>query len=150
MKIIRWSFGLVFTALLVSCSSYQQQAGVIGGLVGAATGAAFGDDHQDVIAGAAVGAAVGAGGAAIHEQNQRRNYERYGIPPDGARSGVEPNPSPAPPADPGQPDYPVARATGNPSQVISPFPPHQRIDISGFRSGQLARDPKSGQVFRVP
>lgn len=135
---------------LWSCSSYQQQAGVVGGLVGAAAGAAFGDDHQDVIAGAAVGAAVGAGGAAIHEESRRRNYGRYGIPPDGAESGVVPESQGDPPSDPSEPEYPVARRTNDPDQVLSPFPPHQRIDVSGFGSGELARDPKTGKIFRVP
>ena len=56
-----------------------------------------------------------------------------------------------PPADPVQPgDYPVATPTANPNEVISPFPPYNLIDVEGFRSGQLARDPSNKQIFRVP
>lgn len=143
---------------LSSCTSYQQQAGLIGGLAGAGLGAAFGDDHQDVIAGAAVGAAVGAGGAAIHEESRRRNYERYGIPPEGQGGQAPPQeygqyeevPGPAADPEPAGPDYPVARRTNNPDEVESPYPPHHRINVGGFRSGQLAKDPKTGKIFQVP
>ncbi len=50
---------------LASCTSYQQQAGVVGGIAGALAGAAFGDDHQDVIAwrGVSVAGAGMRGGA---------------------------------------------------------------------------------------
>jgi len=145
---------LLASLALASCTSYQAQSGVIGGLVGAGLGAAFGDDHQDVVAGAAVGAAVGAGGAAVHEQSvRRRDYERYGIPPDSEAAPTAPPRETAPPrtSDPApDPDYPVAQLTEDPNQVLSPFPPHHRIDITGFRSGQLAKDPQSGQIFRIP
>jgi hypothetical protein len=146
--------------LFCSCSSYQKQAGLIGGLAGAGLGAAFGDDHQDAIAGALVGAAVGAGGAAIHEKSRQdpRQYERYGIPPDEPASppqhqGIhDPQGQLGPVVDPepAAPNYPVARRTNNADEVESPYPPHHRINISGFRSGQLAKDPKSGKIFRVP
>jgi hypothetical protein len=47
-------------------------------------------------------------------------------------------------------EYPVARPTANPNEVISPFPPYNLIDIEGFRTGQLARDPSNNRIFRVP
>jgi hypothetical protein len=34
--------------------------------------------------------------------------------------------------------------------VTSPYEPYNIIDIEGFRSGQLARDPSNNQIFRVP
>jgi hypothetical protein len=34
--------------------------------------------------------------------------------------------------------------------VISPYEPYHVIDIEGFRSGQLARDPSNNRIFRVP
>lgn len=47
-------------------------------------------------------------------------------------------------------DYPVAATTDRPNIVRSPYPPYDEIDVSDFRSGQLARDPKNKQIFRVP
>ena len=150
--------GVVLAGPLCSCSSYQQQAGVIGGLAGAGLGAAFGDDHQDAIAGALVGAAVGAGGAALHERSRQdpRQYERYGIPPDQPelqyeRQGIhEPQLGPAVDPAPVKPSYPIARRTNNPNEVESPYPPNHRINVEGFQSGQLAKDPKTGKIFQVP
>jgi len=46
--------------------------------------------------------------------------------------------------------YPVAERTANPNQVISPFPPYNVIDVTGFNSGQLARDPSNNEIFRLP
>lgn len=157
-----------------SCSPYQQTAGAWGGLAGAMAGAAFGDDHQDVVAGAAVGAALGAGGAAAHEESRRRqqgsygtrDYDRYGIPPQQRnqtqRSGYgqdyeQRSYERAPALDDSlldepaaEPEYPVARRSNDPGQVFSPYAPNQRIDVTGFRSGQLAKDPRNGKIFRVP
>ena len=48
-------------------------------------------------------------------------------------------------------DYPVAERTGTPNRVISPYGPNFNvIDITGFVSGQLARDPSNNKIFRVP
>lgn len=47
--------------------------------------------------------------------------------------------------------YPVAERTQNhPNQVISPYPPFNVIDITGFNPGQLARDPSNNRIFRIP
>ena len=57
----------------------------------------------------------------------------------------------SPPSDPvADGKHPLARKTANPNEVISPYPPHHRIDITGFKSGQLARDPWNGEIFRIP
>ncbi|MBK1827874.1 hypothetical protein [Haloferula rosea] len=136
---------------MASCTTYQQQAGLIGGVAGAAAGAAFGDDSQDVIAGAAAGAALGAGAAAVHENHVRkRDYARYGIPapednpPAGGSGGAPPPPKQE------STEYPVAQRTSDPNEVLSPYPPHHRINVEGFKSGQLARDPKNQKIFRIP
>jgi hypothetical protein len=142
------AFALPVAALSIigsSCSSYQQQAGLIGGLAGDGRGSATGDSHQDGIAGA----------AAIHEQGRRRDYERYGIPPDEPhepyQQGEAQNQELGPGADPDPlPRYPLAMGTSNPDEVESPFPPNHRINISGFSSGQLAKDPKNGKIFQIP
>jgi len=57
--------------------------------------------------------------------------------------------TPTPPAT-GQEEYPLAKPTKNPDQVISPYEPYNVIDISGFHSGQLARDPSNRKIFRIP
>lgn len=57
-------------------------------------------------------------------------------------------PSPEPP--PTRESYPTAERTANPNQVISPYKPFNVIDVEGFRSGQLAKDPSNGKIFRVP
>jgi len=46
--------------------------------------------------------------------------------------------------------YPVAERTENPNFVISPYPPFNVIDVTGFNSGQLAEDPSTNKIFRVP
>ena len=57
-------------------------------------------------------------------------------------------PPPQQPTRPGE--YPTATRTANPNEVISPYEPYNVIDVEGFRSGQLARDPSNNQIFRVP
>lgn len=59
---------------------------------------------------------------------------------------------PEPPAPAPQPrqDYPYARKTNNPNQVVSPYAPYNVIDVEGFKSGQPAKDPSNGKIFRVP
>jgi len=60
-------------------------------------------------------------------------------------SGPAPAPTPAP-----RPSYPDAKRTSNPNQVISPYAPYNVIDVEGFKSGSLAKDPSNGKIFRVP
>lgn len=57
-------------------------------------------------------------------------------------------PEPAPPTATG--GYPTARPTEDPDQVISPYDPFNVIDVAGFKSGQLVRDPSNRKIFRVP
>lgn len=58
------------------------------------------------------------------------------------------NPAPDAPTRPGE--YPLARPTAKPGEVISPYEPYNVIDVTGFTSGQLARDPSNKKIFRVP
>jgi hypothetical protein len=60
-----------------------------------------------------------------------------------------PDPDAAPQPIPRQ-DYPVAKRTANPNEVISPFAPYNVIDVEGFKSGQLAKDPSNKKIFRIP
>ncbi len=57
-----------------------------------------------------------------------------------------------PPKPPAQTEIPFAtRIAGKPGFVKSPFDPNgQAIDVRDFQSGQKARCPYTGKVFRVP
>lgn len=45
---------------------------------------------------------------------------------------------------------PVATKTDKPNRVKSPHPPNRELDVTGFTRGDLARDPTTGKMFRVP
>ncbi|MES2440725.1 MAG: hypothetical protein V4584_16785 [Verrucomicrobiota bacterium] len=61
---------------------------------------------------------------------------------------VPTRPEPPPPTATG--GYPTATRTANPDQVLSPYEPYNVIDVAGFKTGQLARDPSNQKIFRVP
>lgn len=67
-------------------------------------------------------------------------------PTTSADTSIAPSPAPGPRIG----EYPVAKPTSKPNEVISPYEPYHTIDISGFSSGQLARDPSNKKIFRVP
>jgi hypothetical protein len=56
---------------------------------------------------------------------------------------------PAPQAPPKK-EYPTAEASDKPGVVVSPYPPYNKISVEDFKSGQLAKDPSNGKIFRVP
>ena len=72
----------------------------------------------------------------------------YGEQPFDVSPPPEPRPQPPPPTATG--GYPTATRTANPDQVLSPYEPYNVIDIAGFTSGQLARDPSNQKIFRIP
>jgi len=72
----------------------------------------------------------------------------YGEPSDPVPP-VEPPPAPQP-TPPGIGGYPTATKTANPNQVLSPYEPFNVIDVEGFKTGQLARDPSNQKIFRIP
>lgn len=76
--------------------------------------------------------------------DQGNNSPNYNPP-----YGTQPTPPPSPPVPP-RDQYPVAERTDNPNRVLSPYAPYNVIDVEGFRSGQLAKDPSNGKIFRVP
>lgn len=81
----------------------------------------------------------------------QNNNGGYG---QGDGGGYTPNPTPpprnTPPPASGPKQHPVAERTKNPNQVLSPYEPYNVIDVTGFKSGQLAKDPSNGKIFRVP
>ncbi|MEZ5384508.1 MAG: hypothetical protein R3F13_03225 [Prosthecobacter sp.] len=59
-------------------------------------------------------------------------------------------PPPAPPPAPAEIPF-ATRIAGKPGFVKSPFDPSgQAIDVRDFQSGQKARCPYTGKIFRVP
>lgn len=85
---------------------------------------------------------------------------RYRPPPPYSSATIDPNygqtdlvepPPPAPiPPPTATGGYPTARSTDKPDEVISPYEPFNVIDVAGFKSGQLARDPSNQKIFRIP
>lgn len=69
------------------------------------------------------------------------------VTPPGSPPPSAPAPKPSAPAE-----IPFAtRISGKPGFVKSPFDPNgQAIDVRDFQSGQKARCPYTGKVFRVP
>jgi len=135
MRMTKLFFTIGIVASLASCF-YTQPPGY----------AVRRDDHRDEAHGAAMGAAAGAGiatgaeSAPYASQGEAGNYPNSG--------GYE---QPAPPrTSTGPGNYPYAEKTANPDQVLSPYAPYNVIDVAGFRSGQLARDPSNQKIFRIP
>ncbi len=81
------------------------------------------------------------------QQGQYGDYEYR--QPGGQQSGYD---APPPPRErpPTRDSYPMAERTDNPNRVISPYAPYNVIDVEGFRSGQLAKDPSNQKIFRIP
>jgi|GEM_PF-1205855 len=76
------------------------------------------------------------------------------VAPPGSVPGGAPTPPPAPGATPPAPavtDVPIARAVpGRPGYVYSPKDSKKLINVEGLRPGTKAKDPETGEVFRVP
>ncbi len=121
------------TALAFSTTScIEPNAGtgaVAGAIIGGIIGGTAGNSSDDLYKGAIIGAAAGAAAGALVKA---KRYQGAGGSPQGDQS------------------YPTGSRTNNPNFVKSPFPPHNVIDVTGFRSGELAVDPTTNQVFRIP
>jgi len=107
------------------------------------------DYPRDETHGAAMGAAAGAG---IASGPESAPYAAQGDPGNSPNIGgyEQPAASTPPRTSPGPGNYPYAEKTANPDQVLSPYAPYNVIDVAGFRSGQLARDPSNQKIFRIP
>ena len=120
----------VLTLLASFLTSCDQPTGA-GAAYGAAAGAIIGAAATGRVRGAAIGAAAGAAtGALIGHAIQEDQAGQYGPPPGGG--------------------YPVARWSGNPGLVNSPYPPNRLVDVRGIPRGALVRDPSTGGIFRRP
>jgi hypothetical protein len=121
--------GAVSVAFLhAGCEPNAGSGAAVGAAVGAGIAALATDDG--VLEGALIGAAVGA--VAGHAIKARRYRDAGGAPGGSSRN------------------YPYASSTGRAGFVKSPYSPYNVIDVRGVRSGELAIDPTTEQVFRVP
>ena len=133
--------------ILASCQS-PTQTGILAGATG---GAIIGGVADDSAGGAAIGAVLGglAGGLAgryVEYRAERYRPPRQSPPPSGYEQAQ------VTPEAPRQttPNYPTARPSNQPGRVFSPHSPHNLINTEGFRSGDLAIDPTTNKVFRIP
>ena len=76
------------------------------------------------------------------------------MPPDEGAADAEPSPAPSPPPAPAPKidptTVPYGTRTNTPGRAKSPYPPYRELDVSGMKSGSMAKDPTTGKVFRVP
>jgi hypothetical protein len=59
-------------------------------------------------------------------------------------------PKETPATNPSAGQFLVGKKTATAGRVISPYPPHQELDVSGLSSGSLALDPTTDKVFQIP
>lgn len=117
----------VFAVAILSLSTTSCETNAkTGALAGAAAGAAIGASRGNAWKGAAAGAAVGAAAGYVIKARRYKN------------TGGEPTSN-----------YPYARSSGTSGVVLSPYGGH-KVDVKGFASGELAIDPKTNKIFRVP
>jgi hypothetical protein len=139
------SLTLLASFVFTACETPGESA-----LAGAATGAAIGGLLHGRGDQALVGAAIGAGsgyliGKAVQHE-RRRAYE------DGYYEGRDYDDR----DDRYYHDrdyrdrYPVARLTGHPGFVNSPYYPYNRIDVRGIPHGAQVEDPSTHRIFINP
>jgi len=122
-------FGAAMASLALSaCDSPVGAAAGYGAASGAILGAAIGGRPQTAAMGAAAGAGLGALVGAIVQDSQRYRY--YQDPPPGG--------------------YPMAHPSGQPGFVISPYYPHNLIDVRGIPRGAMVIDPSVQRPFIRP
>ena len=138
---------MVALAALTSCSTQQQQWGLGGAAAGAAAGAILGDDSGDVVRGAAIGGAAGVGAGIYDERKKSSGGQNPTFP---TTPGQPVYSQPTPPPAPVSPGLPTATVTNQPGIVVSPFPPYNKVNVTGFKSGTKAKDPYTKQIFMVP
>ena len=139
----QWTMGLFAVVVLASCTPYQQQGAALGGVAGGVLGNVAGGNSRSTVKGAAIGAGLGAGIAAMQENSARSNQQR------GYQGGPNYQQDNYPPQNQSG-SYPYAERTSTRGEVLSPYAPYNVIDVRGFRSGALAKDPSCGKIFRIP
>lgn len=71
-------------------------------------------------------------------------------PPQDLMPVTEPKPAAPPKALIDKESLPVAKWSPTFGRVVSPYPPHHELDVTGLPPGSLARDPLSKLIFRLP
>ena len=113
---------------LSACDTPVGAGARYGAAGGAILGAAIGGRPSNAAMGAAAGAGLGALIGAIVQDSQRYGYYQD-APPGG---------------------YPMAQPSGQPGFVISPYYPHNLIDVRGIPRGAQVQDPSTGKIFINP
>ncbi len=135
--------GLTAGALtLVSCTPTQQKYGLGGAAAGAAVSAMAGGDGSNIVKAAAIGGAAGTG-YAVYREKQDENRGAY-------NTGGDTYNQPAPAPQPAAPKYPAATRSSDPDVVVSPYKPYNKVRVTGFKPGQLAKDPTTDKIFVIP
>jgi hypothetical protein len=135
------SITLPIALALSGCETPGRSAG-LGAAIGGAVGAVASRGRPwGILQGAALGAATGyvVGKVVQHDREQEeyyegapRHYDDHDFPIDD-RTGL-----------------PVGHPTHHEGFVISPYPPHNRIDVNGIPPGAKVMDPSVNQVFINP
>lgn len=134
------SLSLVAAFTFSACDTPGQTA-----LAGAATGAAIGGLIHGRGRDALTGAAIGAGaGYVIGKVAQHRRGDRYYEEGDDDQGTYYRQTRPR-----GR-RYPVGEPTERRGFVVSPYPPHNLIDVRGIPRGAQVLDPSVNQVFITP
>jgi hypothetical protein len=71
-------------------------------------------------------------------------------PPPASSTTTKPATTPAPSSPPASQNFPVGTVGKKPGRVVSPYPPHNELDVRELPSGSLALDPTTQKIFRVP
>jgi hypothetical protein len=122
-------FGSAIALLALSGCDTPVGAGAgYGAAGGAILGGAIGGRPSTAAMGAAAGAGLGALIGAIVQDSQRYGYYQD-APPGG---------------------YPMAQPTGRPGFVVSPYYPHNLIDVRGIPRGAMVIDPSVQRPFIRP
>ena len=113
---------------LSACDTPVGAGAGYGAAGGAILGGAIGGRASTAAMGAAAGAGLGALIGAIVQDSQRYRYYQD-APPGG---------------------YPMAQPSGQPGFVISPYYPHNLIDVRGIPRGAMVIDPSVQRPFIRP
>ena len=125
--------GSMIILVFPACSTHTGTGALAGAAIGGGVGAVADGEAESVVKGAAIGATVGALVGALADAKVRSEDRS-----SGEQTVAEAE------------QYPTATRSSKENRVISPYPPHREIDVTGFRSGELVIDPTTNEVFRVP
>ena len=126
-------------------AQYQAEVGTLG-LTTASYSSPFLNSYQKMGESAAQGVARGlARIKIINMYMEMKGWEKVSIKNDTYSSNLSAQPATAPG------DAPFARPVpGKPGYVFSPLNSKKIIGVNGLRVGSKAKDPQTGEVFRVP